>query len=229
MNIIKESIHLIGITVALFVHSLACGQGSFQNLDFEQANPVIVVGSPLYPYAVTAASALPYWTVVAGGNQLSVITENDPSTGSAWVSLVAAPGAWGYVPLDGNYSVLIQGGGLGASISQTGLIPSGTESLLFDAMALPDSGSMAVYVGTQSVALSAVGSGPNYTIYGANISAWAGETEQLTFEVPGYSGNWEFDDIQFSTAALTPEPSPVALTALSGLLFGARMWLARRE
>ena len=39
-------------------------QGSFQNLDFEQADPVSIVGSPYYPYVVTAASALPFWTIL---------------------------------------------------------------------------------------------------------------------------------------------------------------------
>jgi hypothetical protein len=38
----------------------------------------------------------------------------------------------------------------------------------------------------------------------------------------------ELDDITFSTTAVAPEPNIVALTAIGGLLFGARKWFARR-
>jgi hypothetical protein len=84
-------------------------------------------------------------------------------------------------------------------------------------------------VGNQIVPFSYVASGPNYTLVGANISAWAGQTEQLTFSALPSSGpnNWEIDDISFSPNQL-PEPSIVALTAIGGMLFGARKWLARR-
>jgi hypothetical protein len=36
------------------------------------------------------------------------------------------------------------------------------------------------------------------------------------------------DDIAFSPTAVTPEPSIFGLTAIGGLLFGARKWFARR-
>ncbi len=45
-------------------------QSTFQNLDFEDANPVPIVGSPYYPYAVTAASALPGWSVYLERNAI---------------------------------------------------------------------------------------------------------------------------------------------------------------
>jgi hypothetical protein len=62
-----------------------------------------------------------------------------------------------------------------------------------------------------------VGGGEYYTVYAANISAWAGDTEQLTFSaLEGYAGanNWLIDDISFSTNAVTPEPNIVALSAI---------------
>jgi hypothetical protein len=133
--------------------------------------------------------------------------------------------------IDGNYSVLLQGSGVppAVSISQTGLIPAGTQSLHFEAQ--PSSGPLDVIVGSQIVPFVAIGSGANYILYGADISAWADEKEQLTFSALEYSApnNWEIDDISFSTTAITPEPSVVALTAIGGMLFGgARRWLARR-
>jgi hypothetical protein len=216
-------------SVVLFAALSAQAQGTFQNLNFEQADPVIVVGSPYYPYEVTAASALPYWTVTIDGVQQSQITENDPSLGATWVMVVGPGDAFGYAPIDGNYSVLLQGivPGSTASISQTGLIPTGTQSLLFEAQ--PGIGPMDVLIGSQVVPFAAVGSGANYTLYGANISAWAGDTEELTFSALGGSyNNWNVDDISFSPTSV-PEPSIVALTAIGGLLFGTRKWFAGRR
>ena len=83
-------------------------------------------------------------------------------------------------------------------------------------------------MGNQAVALSTVGTGANYTLYGANISAWADDPETITFSVSGGTPNgWELDDISFSTTAV-PEPSIGALAAIGGLLFGARKYFARR-
>jgi len=110
-------------------------QGTFQNLNFEQANPVIVAGSPYYPYGVTVASALPDLTATIGPVQLTQITQNDPTLGGPWVMLVGPGFEPGYAPIDGYYSVMLQGtfdSSLPA-ISQTGLITAGTQSLLFEA------------------------------------------------------------------------------------------------
>jgi hypothetical protein len=214
----------VTISVGLLSVLSAGAQASFQNLDFEQANPIFV-GNPLLGI-VTVASALPYWTVTEEGVQATEIFFNDMSLGAPSVDLVGSGDVYGPPPIDGNYSVLLQGSFPGsAEISQTGTIPSGTESLFFEAQ--PGEGTLDVLIGTQVVLFSAVGTGPNYTLYGANISAWAGDTEQLTFSAAqDDSGlnNWEIDDISFSQV---PEPSIVALTAIGGLLFGARKWFAR--
>jgi hypothetical protein len=120
--------------------------------------------------------------------------------------------------------VLLQGGGsaAAAAISQTGLIPSGTQSLFFEAqppMAPAPNGPLNILIGSQAVPYAEVGTGPNYLVYAANISAWAGQTEELTFSDPGFSGNWEIDDISFSPNAVVSEPNPLALTGIGGLLF----------
>src|SRR5208282_6540402 len=107
-----------------------------------------------------------------------------------------------------------------AGISQTGLIPSGTQSLLFESQIAPvPFGPLNILIGTQSVPYVEVGTGPNYIVYGANISAWAGQSEELTFSDPNDSGGWEIDDISFSPTAVAPEPSPLVLTGIGGLLF----------
>jgi len=222
----------IWLSVVSFMFLSARAQ-TLTNLDFEQANPVIVVGSPYYPYAVTVASALPAWTVSYGISPQTQITFNSPALGSTWVTLIGTgyqgyPGIQG--PIDENYSVLLQGGvtASAASISQTGLIPGSTQSLLFEAK--PGPGPLDISIDGQNIPYMVVGTGANYTLYGADISTWAGDTEQLMFSaLEGYGGgnNWLIDDISFSTTAVAPEPSVFALTAIGGLLFGARKWFVR--
>jgi hypothetical protein len=179
---------------------------------------------------------LPDWSVYYGAVQQTQITYNATSTGATQVTLIG-PGSEPYSsPLDGNYSVYLTGGGSasGASINQTELIPAGTQSLVFEAQ-LETLGSglqpLDVSIGGEAVPFFAVGTGSDYTLYGANISAWAGQTEQLTFSAPAVNtglNSWEIDDISFSPNPL-PEPNIVALTAIGGLLFGARKWFARRS
>jgi hypothetical protein len=203
----------IAISALICSHSVSA-QGTFQNLDFEQANPVFVNGNS-GPY-VTATSALPYWTPEIGGVLQTQILEDALSTGDPEVVLLNATSP--QPPLDGNYSVLLTGSFATASISQTGEIPFGTQSLFFDAEH-SGNGNLTVQIGTQNVPFTPVATEPNYTVYGANISAWTGQTEPLTFSaVEGGLSNWEIDDVSFSPSAV-PEPSPVALTAIGGLLF----------
>jgi hypothetical protein len=204
-------------------------QGTFQNLDFEQANPIPIFGN----YIVTAASALPSWTVIIGGVGQTQVYYNSPSTGAPAVTLLGPPPPTaGYPVIDGNYSVLLQGSFPSSipSISQTGLIPAGTQNLLFKADA--GNGSLGVSIGNENVPFSAIGTGANYTLYAANISAWAGQTEQLTFSAlqDTFSiNNWVIDDIAFSPNAVVPEPSTVALTGFGGLLFAlSRRFVPKR-
>jgi len=227
MNSYKLSFIVLSFTFAV---SVTQGQGTFQNLNFELAEPgplTTTTGYP-FPYAVNVpvANALPDWSVYYGTVQQMDVNYNDPGLGSTLVTLVG--GTW--PAIDGNYSVLLQGGGTAsaASISQSATIPSGMQSLLFEAQS--GAGTLNILVGTQIVSFAAVGTEPNYTLYGANISEWAGDPEQITFsalEDLSRANNWTIDDITFSPNAV-PEPSIVALGAIGGLLFGARKWFARR-
>jgi hypothetical protein len=79
MNI-KNSYAFAGIFLLSGV--LGRAQGTFQNLDFEEANVIPIVGSPLYPYDVTVANALPDWTVEYGNIQQSQMTYNEISLGA---------------------------------------------------------------------------------------------------------------------------------------------------
>ncbi|HEY5044113.1 MAG TPA: PEP-CTERM sorting domain-containing protein [Verrucomicrobiae bacterium] len=214
----------VQILIAMF---LLCRSGQAQgfiNLDFEFAKIIPLVGGPYYPYSIAVTNALPGWTVYEAGNQVTQITYNDPTVGSAWATLWATNG----VQISGKFSVVLTGsigGTFAASISQTGLVPVSAYSLLFETQRGP--GPLVVSLGGQNIPFFALSTGANYTLYGGDISAFAGQVEQLTFSASGYSQQlsyWNIDNIQFSSSPV-PEPSALALSALGGLILAG---LARR-
>ena len=87
-------------------------------------------------------------------------------------------------------------------------------------------GSFAVTVGGESINMVPLQNFANYTLYGGNVSAWAGQdtTLRITQLAPPLNQGGaalsvlELDDIVFSPAAV-PEPRPLALTCIAGLLF----------
>jgi hypothetical protein len=100
------------------------------------------------------------------------------------------------------------------------------QSLMFKAQ--PGAGPFDILIGSQAIPFSAIGSGPNYTLYAANISAWAGRSEELSFSALNDGGvnNWVLDDITFSPNAV-PEPSTLALLVMGGMALAARRWRAK--
>jgi hypothetical protein len=210
---------VIAVTILSHFGLAAFSQG-FINLDFESANIIPVLGSPIYPYEIAISDALPGWAV--NGTTQGDMTYNDPSLGATSVNLWASNGS----QISGNYSVLLTGGlsPFPATISQTGLVPAGSESLTFEAQA--GSSSLVVSLGGQDLSYFAIGSGPNYTLYGADVSAFAGQSEQLIFSALNVSSglnNWNLDNIQFS-ALPVPEPSSFGLFALGGLFVALLHW-----
>jgi hypothetical protein len=200
----------------------------FVNLDFESAKIIPDPDSPYYPYGIASTNALPGWTVYLGGNQASSITYNAPAVGSTWVSLIATNVA-SWSPISGKYSVLLQGGFYSgnpptAAISQTSLVPVSAASLLFEAQ--PGPGALEVSLGGQDLNFFALTTGAAYTLYGADISVFAGQTKTLAFsalqDLDQYNG-WNIDNIQFSSTPV-PEPGMLGLFALGGVLLGLHRW-----
>jgi hypothetical protein len=206
------------------------GQIAFENLNFESATLNASTGGNMVP----ASSALPGWTVFVGTTQqidvmqnaanlnapiVDILGPNDPA------SLAIPQGAPGII--DGNFTVAIQGGisGVGiesASIQQTGTIPAGDESLQFKAWAGPTtpSSEWSVSFGGNTLTLYALATTSQYTLYGADISAYVGQTGWLDFTAAGQGAPsfLELDDITFSTSSV-PEPNPAILISLGGLIF----------
>jgi len=201
----------------------ACSQG-FVNLNFEGAKVTLPSGTQPGPVLVT--NALFGWSIYYGTFPQTQIYYDDMSLGSSQITLAGTNDPYGQSAIEGNFSVLLQGGvtAAGVSIRQTGILPTSTESIFFKAYSL---GPMSLSLGGQDIAYVAVGSGPNYTMYGGSIpSSLTGQAEQLVFSVPGgLSGNnvWNIDSIFYSTNPI-PEPSTLALAAGGALLLGLARW-----
>src|SRR5205823_3181830 len=109
--------------------------------------------------------------------------------------------------IDGSYTVVLQAGLANSpgspgelaqtevSIRQTGLVPLGTESIFFKAAAGFEP--LSVSLAGQSIPTVAMGTGPNYTLYGGDISAFAGQTAELRFTALPPFNNWSIDSIEF--------------------------------
>jgi hypothetical protein len=201
----------------LLILLVLCRSGfaqGFLNLNFEAAKIIpVIAGSPF----IEITNALPGWSVF--GTTQGQMTYNDPSTGLSSVSLWATNGQ----QISGNNSVLLQSGVTSPSayISQTGLVPASSQSILFEAQPelATDAGSLELSLGGQDIPFFELSLGSNYALYTADISAFAGQTEQLMFsalKLEDGNNNWTLDNIQFSPTAV-PEPSTFGLSALGGL------------
>ena len=206
--------------VSLALLRNAQGQG-FVNLDFESANV-----SGYSPGYVPISATLPSWTAYYGpsGNPtqsgaLATIAYNSLSLGGALVVLVDTNMGSPYTAIQGTYSLLLEGStpfaATSASIGQTGTIPLTAQSLTF----IGRIGSLQISFNGQPLTYLITGSTANYNIYGADVSAFAGQTGQLLFTSPVTSAL--LDNIQFSSTSV-PEPSIISLFAVSAVFFGFR-------
>src|SRR6266536_2161669 len=118
-------------------------QGTFQNLGFESATLIAIPGDAYN--RVQFAQALPGWTGYIGAVQESAALYNNEFLDSTGLGILG-PG-WNFGGrIEGNFTAILQAGvdlvsgqPANASLSQTGLIPIGSQSLLFKAQ--PNSGS----------------------------------------------------------------------------------------
>jgi hypothetical protein len=223
MNPAKTILLAAGLIIGQHCHS----QG-FVNLDFETANITVVP-----PGTGLSTATLPGWTAYVSpsiGNptyDTYTISYDTFALDAGGIFLEdanvpyggAGPGGFSILPIQGNYSIYLQGASLPAaltvaSIGQTGTIPIGTESLTY----WSSGGALQVTFNGLPIDFLVTGTTANYDIYSADISAYAGETGQLLFTAPA-NDSALLDNIQFS-ASPVPEPSVFALTALGGLLLG---------
>jgi hypothetical protein len=206
----------------------ASAQG-FINLDFEDAAIVPDPSSPAFAYgAVYASDAMPGWTGYLGTTQVTDVLYNDLTLGNASIDIVGQ----GYGVIEGQYSVVLQPGfdpfgsgqNVGASISQTGLVPASAQSLQFKAF-IADSAlasDFSVSFAGHNLALVTLGTSSNYTLYGADVSAFAGQVGAVTIAASAQPNiaPYYFDSFVFSPSSV-PEPSVMSL-AIVCILFYCR-------
>ena len=228
------SFSLIVVVLLAIVRNLY-GQG-FVDLNFEAATLVPVPGSG--GIFVDFAQAFPGWSESPGTYTTYAQYDTAPIDSTAISIMDTNPYVYGTdlegVVIQGNYSALLAAG-LGsnhaptdATLSQTGMVPVGTESLQFKAnVPFDGSGAFTVTLGDQTLSLTVLGTGTNYTLYGANVSQWAGQTADLAFTELAENPHREdqylvLDAIQFSPEPI-PEPSVISLFSISGLYLCWRM------
>jgi hypothetical protein len=230
MNPISSISRIVAQSVILSVAVSTQAQGIFQNLNFEAATPGPpitgpIIGADYQPVGL----ALPGWNASIGGVPVTLVLQNDFTGGAAsidifgpnWTSI--GPGIIG-----GNYTVFLQAfnPGLGnVSLWQDGTVPATAESLQFKAWEFLPTAVFSVSFDGNALSPAAISSGVSpsgqaYTLYGANLSPYAGQTGQLEFTaLAGNGPSWiEFDDIAFSTQVV-PEPCPLVLTGVGALAF----------
>jgi hypothetical protein len=203
--------HNITLIVLLAGTCFGFSQG-FVNLDFEAAN--------LKGYSsgseVPAANAFPGWTVNAliiydnlslSGESASICDTNNPTL------IPAIQGRYFAILTSGNYP----GTGVPISMGQTGQIPLWAQTISF----WGDIGGLQITFGGQPLSFNATGGTPNYAVYQADISAFAGQTGQLLFTLPPYVSDARLDNIQFSSSPV-PEPGAFGLFVLGGVLLAWR-------
>jgi hypothetical protein len=212
--------------LAIFAIALLLGkqqgnsQSAFQNLDFESANVPDVPTNGDGGF-VSVSLGMPGWTAYFNSFQLSQVGHNTFSAGGAVVAIEGPQ--WPSVEiLDGNYTAYLTASGFGtptsAAIVQTGLIPQNSESIQFFTSPFAN---FQVTIGGQPISLVQLGATANYKIMAGDVSAYAGQTDELRFTaLPNISGGF-LDDIQFSVSPV-PEPGTPALLATGAVLLALR-------
>ena len=217
--------NIIFLFVAALMNTSGFAQG-FINLNFEN---VTLVTYPLRgaPF-VYASNAIPAWTPYYGGGAADFIASNGVTGGGELISIDSINNPYGLPLVEGSYFLLLQAAGFGhvasAAIGQTAQIPLIAKSLLFSG----NLGEMQVTFGGQPLSFNTVGSVGIYSVYTADISAYAGQVGQLLFLNPSYNTLGIIDSIQFSSTAV-PEPGTLALVALGASLLGLRRRRNSRE
>ena len=231
MKACKFRFIVILLSLAACPMMCAHAQGSFQNLGFESPiTPLVPVDSDGH---VLITAALPGWNGYLEANQQSVVLYDNFTLGSASISLFGS----GLPVIEGNYTVLLQPGSypavgiyVGAAIAQTGMIPSDAKSLMFFGSLTPTFGQLQVTLDGQNLSFFALSAGPNYTVYGSDITGFAGVVRELRFTAPDIGigpNNVYLDSISFSTVPI-PEPGVFGLFAFDSLLLGWRFFAKRR-
>jgi len=197
----------------------ACAQGTFRNLDFEQAR-LILLGGQGIPYIATA-NAIPGWTAVIGPYQEDALPYNVFSLGSPAITLhdIRDHNPGGPVPvIQGEYCLLLQASYPGAEVvpyvCQTGRLSLEARSLTFKTS---NGGVVAdvffdVFFNDTELPMTRLAVTDDYELWGADLSDFSGDYGELKFR-----GQGALDDIKFSPLEV-PEPATWSILLLGGVV-----------
>jgi len=227
----KNDIRLI--LALVLVAPIAQAQGGFQNLGFEAAH-LTPIPPGQFGDRVPIDQALPGWNGFVGTQQVTSVFQNNLGLGGANISILGPNWPLDEI-IDGRYTVLLQAGAadvlipsyVDTSISQTGLIPSGTESIQLKVFGADVSVSFA----GKDIPIVALLVANNYTLYGGDVSQFAGQSGQLTLStrtVPNTGFHNAFLDSFLFSAQVVPEPSVLGVLAIGLSLLGWRFFSNRR-
>ncbi len=207
----------------------------FINLDFESTS--LSPGGP--PGSVTTAIGLPGWAVSIGGVPESTILYNNGTFGSSSIAILGSGNHFNPI-IQGNFSAMLVAGAsptnsaiaADASINQSGLVPADAKTLLFSSYSqgsgIPD---LAVALDGQALTAIPVQIASTYTLYGADVSAFAGHTANLSFTArsnhPLGFEVFGLDSIVFSPEII-PEPGVLWLSALGAVALVCRARCSRK-
>ncbi len=225
----------------LMAVSHGSAQLTFQDLDFESANVPVVPAGQLGSF-VAFSDAFPGWTGYLGTQQTASAGEDILTLGAPNISILAPN--WAYnesIPIiEGNYAAVIQAGEFppnapeSAAIAQSGLVPVTAQSIEMKIQQLaqyaPLLDELRVTVGGQNIVMVPLQVAATYTLYGGDISAFAGQVEELriaALPVPQDSNSsFQLDSIEFSGLAV---PEPGSLSIGSAAFFAAVLFAQRKQ
>ena len=213
---------ILAVILAMWIAATSAALSqSFINLDFEAAR---ITGYTPPSINVPIGSALPGWDAYffssTVSNQVTQVWYDGISLGGYGISVNDTNSWLGFTPFQGKFSAFLFGGSLNVSamITQTGLVPAGEKTILMDVSTFYN---FRVTVGGQNLNMVPLQIYPNYTVYGGDISGFAGQVVTLSITAPptGLPNAVVLDDIQFSTQPI-PEPTGEALLFLGVCIRG---------
>jgi hypothetical protein len=209
----------------------ATGQGTFQNLGFESANP----GS----LTTFVSVALPGWSAYVGGHPFGNASYNGTPLSGSYVGVFDS-NAPSYMPrpILGNYSAYIAAGYGGDTwLTQSGLIDASAKSIRFrtDLVTNPYNNTFSFAINGQTLPLYVATSGPNYNVWTADVEHIAGTVAEIRFSLRSYYGPGNIgaymsylDNIAFSPIAVPEPATSYLLSILAAVLLVTRRIFRRK-